>query len=398
MRLFSMIQRDYLIVGAGIASGSACETLRQHDRKGTVMLVGAEPFPPYHRPQLFPTFLGKKEAPPEKTFLHPPDWWQKQKIDLRLDTAITQFNIERRLAVLSTGQTVEFRKALLATGSRARRPQVAGANLGNVFYLRGIRDLHALREMAEIEKTIVVLGGGLIGAEVAAHLKQLGKNVTLITRQAHLWQSKLDVNTAAWLTDYFRAHGVNLMMQEALNGFEGKTVVRNIQTKSGQRVAAGLAICAMGAEPNLDLVLNTPLASPQGTPVNEYLETDEKGIFAAGDITLYPDRIFGGVRRVDHWENAVEQGRIAGMNITGKKRQKFEAIPYYASWLFDLHFEFIGDVSRPASRFEIIEGDPAKKKFVARCWQGSYLMAMVLCNQKPERSQAAREELRAAHG
>jgi 3-phenylpropionate/trans-cinnamate dioxygenase ferredoxin reductase subunit len=392
-----MIQRDYLIIGAGIASGSACESLREHDRKGTVTLVGAESFPPYHRPQLFPSFLGKKEAPLEKLLFQPPAWWQKHKIELRLDTAVTQLNLERHLAVLSTGQTIEFRKALLATGSRARRPQVAGANLGNVFYLRGIRDLQALREMADIEKGVVILGGGLIGAEVAARLRQLGKNVTLITRQAQLWQSRLDAHTAAWLTDYFRAHGVNLLMQESLNGFEGKTVLRNIQTKSGQRVAAGVAIVAQGAEPNLDLVLNTPLASPQGTPVNEYLETDEKGIFAAGDITLYPDRIFGGVRRIEHWENAVEQGRIAGMNITGKKRQKFEAMPYYASWLFDLHFEFIGDTSRPPSRFEIIEGDPVKKKFVAKCFQGTYLMAMVLCNQTPERSQIARQELRDAH-
>jgi len=393
-----MIQRDYLIVGAGIASGSACASLREHDRKGSVTLVGAENFPPYHRPQLFPTLLGKKQGPPEKLFFQQPPWWQKHKIELRLDTVVTQFNIERKLAVLSSGQSIEFRKALLATGSRARRPQVAGASLGNVFYLRGIRDLQALREMADIEKSIVILGGGLIGAEIAAHLRQLGKHVTLISRQAHLWQSKLDLNTAAWLTDYYRAHGVTLMMQEALNGFEGKTVVRNIQTKSGQRVAAGLAIVALGVEPNLDLVMNTPLASPQGTPVNEYLETDEKGIFAAGDITLYPDRIFGGVRRIEHWENAVEQGRVAGMNITGKKRQKFESIPYYDSWLFDLHFEFIGDTSRPASRFEIVEGDPVKKKFVAKCWQGSYLMAMVLCNQTPERSKAARNELRAAHG
>jgi 3-phenylpropionate/trans-cinnamate dioxygenase ferredoxin reductase subunit len=307
---------------------------------------------------------------------------------------VTQLNLERRLAVLDTGQAIEFKKAVLATGSRPRRPPVAGASLGHVLYTRSLRDVEALREVAKNAPNVVVIGGGLLAADVASNLKRQKVKVTLMCRYPNLWQSRLDLETAQWLTDSFRAHGVEMMMGESLNGFEGKTVLKNIQTKSGNRFPAGVALVAIGADPNLDLVANTPLSSPNGTPVNEMLETDEKGIFAAGDIALYPDKIFGGVRRVDHWKCALLQGEVVGANITGKKRQRFEYVPNYSIQLFDLRFDFVGDLSRPPSRAEIVEGERARKQFVARYYQGNYLTGIVLCNQDPKRVAAAEKELR----
>jgi len=359
------------------------------------MLVGNEIALPYQRPQLFGSLLRKSgNNSIEKLCVHDAAWFQKQHIDLRLDTFITQFNIERRLAVLGNGQAVEFRKAMLATGSRARRPQVAGANLGNVFYLRSLRDVQALREIAETETQVVVIGGGFIALETASLLAQLPKTqVTLVHRATLLWSRTLGPETGAWLGEYLAGRGIKLMLGETLNGFEGRTVLRNVQTKSGQRFPAGLAIVALGAEPNLGLVVNTPLAYPHGTPVNEYLETDEKGIFAAGDIAAYPDKILGGVRRIEHWEAAIAQGHVAGANMTGKKRIKFEYLPHATSTIFDLHFDFLGDFSKPPTRVEF-EGDLAKKKFVVRAYQLSTLMAVALCNQTPEKIEAAKTQLR----
>ena len=165
-----------------------------------------------------------------------------------------------------------------------------------------------------------------------------------------------------------------------------------MQTKRGDRFPAQMALVALGADPNLELVHNTPLSSPNGTPVNELLETDEKGIFAAGDIALFPDRIFGGVQRIQHWENAKEQGNIAGQNMTGKKRVRFEAMPYYWSLMFDLNFEFFGDFSLPAGRMEV-EGDRDRKKFVIRCFRGSKLFGRIHCNQDETRREEAKAEI-----
>ena len=231
---------------------------------------------------------------------------------------------------------------------------------------------------------IVVVGGGLLACEVAASLRQSKLKVAIMHRHQSLLNRYLDPETAAWVTEQFAKHGVTLLMGSSLNGFEGKTVLRNIQTKSGERVAAGVAVVACGSEPNLDIVRNTPLSGPHGSPVTDYLETEEKGIYAVGDLAFYPDRLMGGMRRQTHWENAREQGLIVGANITGKKRQRYEQIPYFWTEMFELKFDFIGDFNVPATRVQLT-GSYAKGRFALRYFQGEKLRGIVLCHHSRER-------------
>jgi len=184
---------------------------------------------------------------------------------------------------------------------------------------------------------------------------------------------------------------------ESLNGFEGKTVLRNIQTKSGNRVAAGLAVVACGAEPNLDLVRNTPLSGPHGSPVNDYLETEEKGIYAIGDLAFYPDRLMGGMRRQTHWENAREQGFVAGANMTGKKRIRYEQLPYFWTEMFDLRLDFVGDFTIQPARVDLT-GTHAKKKFTARYYLGDRLRGILISAGTPKQVESAKTELKRALG
>jgi NADPH-dependent 2,4-dienoyl-CoA reductase/sulfur reductase-like enzyme len=392
-----MIQRDYLIIGSGIGGVSACEGVRRHDKRGSVTLVGAEVSPPYKRWILSKSFLREKN--PQLKKLQEPEerWYQAHKIETRFGTVVTQFNIDRRLAVLANGESIEFNKACLAMGSRPVRPLVAGVSLGNVIYLRTVRDALALKEMASLEKTVMVVGGGLLACEAASSLRMMKLKVGLMHRDSYLMNRYLDADTGAWLTDYFAKHGVGLSMGESLNGFEGKTVLRNIQTKSGNRYPVGLAVVACGAEPNLDLVRNTPLAGPHGSPVTDYLETEEKGIYAVGDLAFYPDRLMGGVRRQTHWENARKQGLIAGANMTGKKRTRYEQIPYFWTEMFDLRMDFVGDFSVLPTRIDL-HGTYAKKKFVARYYQGEKLRGILLCQQSPGEVESAKTQLRHALG
>ena len=392
-----MIQRDYLIIGGGIGGASACEGIRRHDKRGSVTLVSAEVFPPYKRWILSKDFLREKN--PQLKKLQEPNehWYQAHKIETRFGTLVTQFNIDRRLAVLANGESIEFNKACLAMGSRPVRPPVAGVGLGNVIYLRTIRDALALREMANLEKTVMVVGGGLLACEAAASLRTMKLKVAIMHRDPYLLNRYIDAETGGWLTEYFEKHGVTMLMGESLNGFEGKTILRNIQTKSGNRVQAGLAVVACGAEPNLDLVRNTPLSGPHGSPVTDYLETEEKGIYAIGDLAFYPDRVMGGVRRQTHWDNARDQGLIAGANMTGKKRIRYEQIPYFWTEMFDLRMDFVGDFSAQPSRIDL-SGVYAKKKFIARYYQGEKLRAILLCQKTPREVESAKKELRNALG
>ena len=392
-----MIQRDYLIIGSGIGGASACEGVRKHDKRGTVTLVGAEALDPYKRWMLSKSFLREKTPPLKKLPIVDPRWYHSHKIETRFGAIVTQFNIDRRLAVLGNGESIEFNKACLAMGSRPVRPPVAGVNLGNVIYLRTIRDALALREMANLEKTVMVVGGGLLACETAASLRMLKLKVSIMHRNSYLLNRYLDPDMGTWLTEYFAKHGITMLMGESLNGFEGKTVLRNIQTKSGNRVPAGLAVVACGAEPNLDLVRNTPLSGPHGSPVTEYLETEEKGIYAIGDLAFYPDRMMGGVRRQTHWENAREQGLIAGANMTGKKRTRYEQIPYFWTEMFDLRMDFVGDFSVQPTKVNL-RGTYGKKKFVARYYQGERLRGILLSQQTPREVESAKKELRNALG
>ena len=392
-----MIQRDYLIIGGGIGGASACEGVRRHDKRGSVTLVGAEAFPPYKRWILSKDFLREKDPQPKKLLEPNEAWYEKNKIEPRFAAVVTQFNIDRRLAVLANGESIEFNKACLAMGSRPVRPIVAGTSLGNVIYLRTIRDALALKEMATLEKGIMVVGGGLLACEAAASLRMMKLKVGLMHRDSYLLNRYIDPDTGTWLTDYFAKHGVTLSMGESLNGFEGKTVLRNIQTKSGNRFPVGLAVVACGAEPNLDLVRNTPLAGPHGSPVTEYLETEEKGIYAVGDLAFYPDRLMGGVRRQTHWDNARSQGLVAGANMTGKKRIRYEQVPYFWTEIFDLRMDFIGDFSVLPTRVDV-HGTYAKKKFTARYYQGDKLRGILLCQQPPRDVETAKSQLRQAQG
>jgi NADPH-dependent 2,4-dienoyl-CoA reductase/sulfur reductase-like enzyme len=392
-----MIRRDYLIIGSGIGGASACEGIRKYDKSGTVTLVGAEVFPPYKRWILSKSFL-RENSPQLKKLQEPNEsWFKAHKIETRFGTVVTQFNIDRRLAVLANGESIEFNKACLAMGSRPVRPLVAGVNLGNVIYLRTVRDALALREVANLEKTVIVVGGGLLACEAAASLRMMKMKVGVMHRDSYLLNRYLDPETGRWLTDYFAKHGVTMLMDEGINGFEGKTVLRNIQTKSGNRVPVGLAVVACGAEPNLDLVRNTPLAGPHGSPVTDYLETEEKGIYAVGDLAFYPDRIMGGVRRQTHWENARKQGLIAGANMTGKKRIRYEQVPYFWTEIFDLRIDFVGDFSVLPTRVDL-RGAYAKKKFVTRYYQGDKLRGILLCQQSPRDVESAKTQLRHALG
>ena len=392
-----MIQRDYLVVGAGIGGASACEGIRKYDKRSSVTLVGAEMSPPYKRWILSKSFLREKEANLKKLQEVDERWFDAHKIEARFGTVVKQLNIERRQAVLANGESIEFTKACLAMGSRPVRPTVAGTSLGNVIYLRTIRDALALREMSNLEKTIMVVGGGLLACEAAASLRMMKMKVGLMHRDHYLLNRYVDTQTGTWLTDYFAKHGIVLSMGEALNGFEGKTVLRNIQTKSGNRFPVGLAVVACGSEPNLDLVRNTPLSGPHGSPVTEYLETEEKGIYAIGDLAFYPDRIMGGMRRQTHWENAREQGLVAGANMTGKKRIRYEQVPYFWTEMFDLRMDFVGDFTLHPTRVEL-NGAYAKKKFIARYYQGEKLRGILLCQQAQREVDAAKNQLRQAQG
>src|ERR1051325_10156500 len=134
-----MIQRDYLIVGAGIGGASACEGVRKYDKRGTVTLIGAEAFHPYKRWLLSKGFMREKSPQPKKLGQLDDHWYDTHKIETRFGTVVTQFNIDRRVAVLGAGESIEFNKACLAMGSRPGRPPGGGGGVRQLGFLSPVR-------------------------------------------------------------------------------------------------------------------------------------------------------------------------------------------------------------------------------------------------------------------
>lgn len=356
-------------------------------------MIGAEEFLPYQRPLLSKEFLKEPRGAADLVSFRGLDWYQGHGVELRLNTMVRELDLDRRRVVLGEGQVIEFRKACVALGARPRRPAVAGNSLGNVFYLRSLRDGLALREAILTSGEVVVIGGGLLAVEVAASLKELGKKVTLLDRRKLLWQNWLDAETCQWITDQFAERKVTLLLQEELSGLEGKTTLKNVATKSGRRFPASLALVAVGVVPNTELVANTPLSGPYGVPVDEFLETEEKNIFAAGDLAVLTDPVFGGLRRYEHWESARQQGLVAGANMAEKKRTRFEFLSTFWTTFFDVRLELLGDFRQLPTRVER-DGEYGRKKWVLRYYNDEgEAVAVVACNQTQARLQQERSQL-----
>ena len=207
----------------------------------------------------------------------------------------------------------------------------------------------------------------------------------------------LDPDSAAWLTGYFAKNGVTMLMGESLNGFEGKTVLRNIQTKSGNRIAAGLAVVACGAEPNLDLVRNTPLSGPHGSPVTEYLETEEKGIYSIGDLAFYPDRSDGRHAAANALGQCARAGPRCRREYDREETHSLRAVALLldgdvrssTGFCWRLQFlAFSGGVDR----------NSAKKKWSARYLHGERMRGILLCGATAKEIEKAKAELRGALG
>jgi NADPH-dependent 2,4-dienoyl-CoA reductase/sulfur reductase-like enzyme len=208
--------------------------------------------------------------------------------------------------------------------------------------LRLLRDAQALRRQIKKGRRAVVIGSGFIGMEVASVLAKGGVETTLVFPQDRVWSKLFTPEMSAWFQRYFEKRGVKLLAGKKVAALLGNKTVRAVGLDSGEEVPADFVVAGIGVVPATKLFEKTSLGLKDGIRVNEFLETNHAGVWAAGDVSNYPDKVFEKRRRVEHWDNAVEQGRCAVRNMMGKP-QPFIHVPYFFSDLFDLSYEFWGD-------------------------------------------------------
>jgi 3-phenylpropionate/trans-cinnamate dioxygenase ferredoxin reductase subunit len=376
----------YVVLGGGMVAGYAArEFVARSLKPGELAIVSADDALPYERPPLSKGFLKGSDAE-ESVFINDAAFYARNGIEVRLDTPVERADLINHRLYLRGGDEWRFEKLLIATGSRPRKFQIPGAALDGVFYLRTLDDSRRIRDRALRGKRAVVVGGGFIGMEAASSLAQRGLEVTLVLAEDRIWQRLFTPEMSAFFRRYYEQRGVAFLVNAEVTGFTGRVRIESVATSSGQRLPADLVVAGIGVTPETALYENTGAALDNGVLVNQYLETSVPGVYAAGDVANYRDALTGTQRRVEHWDNAVEQGRHAARVMTGA-RQPFEHVPYFFSDVFDLSYEFWGDSS--ASDSVVTRGDPASASFsVWWLLEGRLVAAYVMARPEEERDLA----------
>lgn len=331
----------YLIVGGGLAGEAAVEGIRERDSAGSITLVGTDPDLPYDRPPLSKKLWTGGQSEAEVT-LHPAEFYQDRGVELRLGRTIASLDRRQQMARDDQGGEYRFEKLLLASGGTPKRLRIAGGELPGIFYYRTLADYRRARGLAAAGKTAVVIGGGFIGSEMAAALAQNGLKVTMVFPEAYLVSRVFPPGLGRALNAAYQAKGVRLLTGDVPAMIEAQGAGFRVRTRAGETLSADLLIAGLGIAPNLELPKAAGLAVGDGVIVNERLETSDPNIFAAGDLAYFPEAVLG-PRRIEHWDNAVTQGRHAGGNMAGAD-QPFTSLPFFYSDLFEFGYEAVGEV------------------------------------------------------
>ncbi|HLF24693.1 MAG TPA: FAD-dependent oxidoreductase [Anaerolineae bacterium] len=332
----------YLIIGAGLAAHHAVRGIRERDTEGRILLIGDEPELPYTRPHLSKAYL-LGQRPREKVYAKPASFYEEHKVEVWTNRRATAIDAAQKSVSLADGVTLGFEQLLLATGGEPRRLKVPGSDLRGVYYLRTLADSDAIRAAMLAAKQAVIVGGGFIGAEVASAFAQTGVDTTMIVKENVLLKRQVGREAGEFLLAYYRDKGVKVELGQTVNGFTGHGQIQAVHTANGATVPADTVVAGVGITPRTDLASAAGLRVEHGVMVDEYLRTSSPDIYAAGDIAYYYDTRYGRQMRLEHWDNAVQQGKQAGLNMAGADRP-FEHVPYFYSDVFDLDLQAWGDM------------------------------------------------------
>ena len=376
----------HVILGGGMVAGYCAKELVERGLKaGELTIVSADTSVPYERPPLSKGFLAGKDSE-ESIRINPEDFYQAHGIDLKLSSEAATVDPGRKVVHLRSREELSFENLVIATGSRVRKLDVPGSGLPGLRYLRSLDDCKQIQAHAQSAKRAAVIGGGFIAMEVASVLAQKGIETTMIVREDRIWERLFTPAMSGFFESYYSARGVRFVKQARIEALQGKTSVESVLLQGDRPVPCDLVVAGVGVKPVTDPVAVGRIEITDGVAVNDYLETTVPGIYAAGDVANYRDTLFETRRRVEHWDNAVAQGRHAARLLSGD-RAPFVHVPYFFSDIFDLSYEFWGD-SRGADAI-VERGDLSTNSFSVWWLSKDRLLAAFAMNRSDEERNAA---------
>lgn len=344
----------FIIIGGGQCGAVAARTLRSEGFDGTVTIVSDETCVPYERPPLSKAVL-LGDASGASTALFSADELRDLKIELISGKSAVFVDRDRGVVELSSGEALGFDRLLIATGSRPRVLDGPLSGKRNVFYLRTIDDAENLRAAMTPGKTLLSVGAGWIGLEVAASARKMGLKAVVVDVADRLCARSLPAEVAALLEDLHRDRGADIHLNTGLADVAGTGSVDSVTLSSGEVLAVDIVVVGIGVVPNTELACDAGLEIDNGVVVDRFLRTSDPRIFAAGDVAALR-RDDGSIIRLESWANAQDQGAVAAQNMLGGQ------VPYVVNtWFwsdqYDVNIQMVGDLQSADSAVYFRRGD-----------------------------------------
>jgi 3-phenylpropionate/trans-cinnamate dioxygenase ferredoxin reductase subunit len=371
-----MRKKRFVIVGAGLAGGTAAMTLRQEGFEGEVALIGAEVHPPYSRPPLSKEYL-RGEAPFQDQLVNPVESYASNAIDVELGTRVVRIDAGENVVELAGGRRLAYDRLLVTTGGRNRRPPIPGIELSGVLQLRTVEESDRIRAEAGVGRRGVVVGMGFIGSEVTASLRGLGAEVTAIEGQRSPLARVLGEEVGQVLGEVHREHGARLLLEDSVGAFEGRGRLERVRTRAGHVIDSDFAVLGVGIAPDIELLETAGAAIDNGVLVDELCRTSLPGVYAAGDIANHLHPVFGRLR-VEHWNNASNQGRAAALSMMDRGRA-YDYVHSFWSDQYDQSVEYVG-FAQAWDRL-VFRGSPESRRFLAFYLQDGIQLAAIGLNR-----------------
>ncbi|MGW6376907.1 NAD(P)/FAD-dependent oxidoreductase [Rhodococcus sp. NPDC055112] len=378
-----------VIVGTGVAGITAAETLRAEGFSGSVTVIGDDPAHPYRRPALSKDLL-LGTMPAEKARLRGLDYWTERGIEFRTSVAVLSIDVAGRSVRLDTGEELPYDALLLATGGRARGIEHSAGDA--VLALRSMHDVGPLRAAIERTNSILVIGAGLIGSEVAATARSLGAEVTMLEAAPAPLHRVLPPQVGELYEQIHRENGVALHTSVRLDELDsdGAGGVR-ASADDGRTWSAGAALLAVGMVPNTLLAERAGLTTADGIVVDEGYATSEPGVYAAGDVANCPNLVLGGRHRTEHWNSAQTQGAAAARamlaGLDGAALAPAREVPWCWSSQYGLNLQIAGWPH--ADDDTVVRGSIAERDFTLLTRRAGRLVGAVTLG-RPKDLRAAR--------
>lgn len=348
--------KKIVVIGNGIAALSAIEKIRQKDETCSIVVFAQEGFYTYNRLELSKRIT--EEYPAEEIFVKPESWYQEQGIELHLERAVQRVDLEKKTVTDAKGNEVAFTHLLLAAGGSNFVPPIPGIDLQNVYSLRTLDDAKRIQKSAKGAGRLLLIGGGLLGLEMAWQFKQAGLAITIVEMFPQLMPRQLDLETARYLESVIVGHGVELVLGGGVSKLVGEGALAGYQLKDQDEIRpADLCIYSTGMRSNIGIFKDSGLEMNHGVIVDQGMHTSKATVYAAGDIAEYGGRVYG------LWSTARAQGAVAGENITGGEALFAASNPITNIDVFGQVITSVGEVQPEGA---IIFKDQSREKVVLK--------------------------------